>query len=331
MTPQMKDKLSHVFEKNFDFLHLKRSTGEATANKIVEVLTENNIPADKMRGQAYDGAAAMSSEKTVKPLASKLQKRDLNVHEARTLITDRIERVKEMRGVDVEFETWYEDCKRIANQLEIEEKFPRTCHRQTQRTNIGSSCPQQYYKATVAVPFLDHLSTELNDRFHKDDRVAYAFSYLVPKQMFTLSDSEIQKLSSEFFFWDSDLRCSSSQDLQGHLFEWKSSCGKLDEKGITADNLLDTYKIADGDIFPDIKTLLHIGCTLPVTSCEAERSFSGLRHIKSYMRSTMNEDRLSSLALMHLHHARTINAGAICQRFVMQNKRRMFKSSILYN
>lgn len=143
---------------------------------------------------------------TVKPLSSKLQKHDLNIYEARTLITDRVERVKEMReGVDAEFETWYEDCKRIVDELQIEEKVPRTCGRQTQRTDIGSSTPQQYYKGTVAVPFLDHLSTELNDRLNKDDSVAYAFGCVVPKQMVTLSDSEMQKLSSEFFFWESDL------------------------------------------------------------------------------------------------------------------------------
>lgn len=88
----------------------------------------------------------------MKPLASKLQKHDLDVYEACTLITDRVERVKEMRdGVDAEFNTWYEDCKRIAYELQIEEKVPRTCGRQTQ-----SSTPQQYYKGTVAVPFLDH-------------------------------------------------------------------------------------------------------------------------------------------------------------------------------
>ncbi|XP_060074027.1 52 kDa repressor of the inhibitor of the protein kinase-like [Ylistrum balloti] len=292
-----------IREEFFDFLHLKRTTVETTAIKIVEVLTENNIPVDKIRGQAYDGAAAMSSEKVgcqariksvnqhalythcnghvlnlsiahackiplvrnmidgvnatfvffdVSPkrqrffehvlqhhgpkskrkkllglcktrwverhtcydislacilpslnvsspsktqnlrktlkmsgrgmrklklqpgivgysavvpgfgyihqrkgcsadsqttCIKKLQKRDLDVYEARTLITDRIERVKEMReGVDVEFEMWYEDCKRIA---------------------------------TVAVPFLGHLSTELNDIIHKDDSVAYAFCCLV--------------------------------------------------------------------------------------------------------------------------------------------------------
>eukprot|EP00731_Ephydatia_muelleri_P012068 Em0006g962a len=33
----------------------------------------------------------------------------------------------------------------------------------------------------------------------------------------------------------------------------------------------------------------------PLTSCEAERSFSGLRRLKNYMRSTMKEDRLNGL------------------------------------
>ena len=149
--------------------------------------------------------------------------------------------------------------------------------------------------------------------------------------MSNLSQSEMQRLSSDLLFWESDLKSSSSNDLQAQLYEWKLACGKLTDKGIKPDSLLDTYRITDGDIFPDIKTLLHIGCTLPVTSCEAERSFSGLRRIKSYMRSTMNEDRLSALALMHLHHAKNIDTKTICQMFVAKHKRRMFQSCILYD
>ena len=127
------------------------------------------------------------------------------------------------------------------------------------------------------------------------------------------------------------MQSSSLNDLQAQLFEWKRACGKFIDKGIKTDSLLDTFKITDGYVFPDIKTLLHIGCTLPVTSCEAERSFSGFRRIKNFMRSTMNEDRLSALALMHLHHKRNIDTKTICQTFVVQNKRRMFHSSILYD
>ena len=35
---------------------------------------------------------------------------------------------------------------------------------------------------------------------------------------------------------------------------------------------------------------------------EAERSFSGLRRIKTFLRSSMGIERLAGLALMHLHN-----------------------------
>ena len=44
---------------------------------------------------------------------------------------------------------------------------------------------------------------------------------------------------------------------------------------------------------------------LPATSCSAERSFSGLRRLKTYLRSTMGQTRLSNLALLHLERPTT--------------------------
>ena len=49
------------------------------------------------------------------------------------------------------------------------------------------------------------------------------------------------------------------------------------------------------------KTLPHfakaakIRATIPATSCSAERSFFGLRQLKTYLRSTMGQTRLSNL------------------------------------
>jgi len=37
--------------------------------------------------------------------------------------------------------------------------------------------------------------------------------------------------------------------------------------------------------------------TIPVTTCAAERSFSGLRRLKTYLRSTLSQVRLNSTAL----------------------------------
>ena len=50
-----------------------------------------------------------------------------------------------------------------------------------------------------------------------------------------------------------------------------------------------------------IHTALVLYMILPSTSCEAERSFSMLRRLLNYLQSTMNQERLSSLAMLHSH------------------------------
>ena len=52
--------------------------------------------------------------------------------------------------------------------------------------------------------------------------------------------------------------------------------------------------------FPELLNVLKILATMPVTSCEAERSFS-LKRLKTYLRSMMGEDRLNSLAVLNIH------------------------------
>ncbi|KAI0211596.1 hypothetical protein LSAT2_003568, partial [Lamellibrachia satsuma] len=59
--------------------------------------------------------------------------------------------------------------------------------------------------------------------------------------------------------------------------------------------------------FPNFRTLLRIGCTLPDGSCEAERSFPCLRPVKTYLRNRMGEDRLSGLTLMNMNRGMEID------------------------
>ena len=46
--------------------------------------------------------------------------------------------------------------------------------------------------------------------------------------------------------------------------------------------------------FPNIATVYKICLTIPVSSVSAERSFSCVKRLKSYLRSTMGQERLSS-------------------------------------
>ena len=44
------------------------------------------------------------------------------------------------------------------------------------------------------------------------------------------------------------------------------------------------------DRVPNIFVLLKIGCTLPVTSCECERSFSAMRRLRAWLRVSMKTE-----------------------------------------
>ena len=48
------------------------------------------------------------------------------------------------------------------------------------------------------------------------------------------------------------------------------------------------------------KELIAIFLCMPSSNPTAERSFSGLRRIKTWLRATMKEDRLASIARLHL-------------------------------
>ena len=54
------------------------------------------------------------------------------------------------------------------------------------------------------------------------------------------------------------------------------------------------------DILPVLYKVASILATIPATSCSAERSFSALRRIKTFLRSTMGQDRLSSIAVINI-------------------------------
>ena len=54
------------------------------------------------------------------------------------------------------------------------------------------------------------------------------------------------------------------------------------------------------ECFPNLLDTLQIAMTIGVTSASAERSFSSLKRIKSYLRSTMSQERLNNLSLLHI-------------------------------
>ena len=74
--------------------------------------------------------------------------------------------------------------------------------------------------------------------------------------------------------------------------------------------------------FPNINIALRILGTIPISSCECERSISALRRVKTWHRSTMGEERLNGLALLCLHREIKVDVKDVIKRFASAKQRR---------
>ncbi|XP_065654903.1 52 kDa repressor of the inhibitor of the protein kinase-like [Hydra vulgaris] len=119
-------------------------------------------------------------------------------------------------------------------------------------------------------------------------------------------------------FYKSDLPHFSSIHAELELWEefWK-------EKTELPSTILDTLKFMDMRGFPNILEAFHILATIPITTCECERSISTLRRIKTYTRSTMSENRLNGLALMSIHQEIVPDINRVIEIFASKGDRKL--------
>ena len=61
-------------------------------------------------------------------------------------------------------------------------------------------------------------------------------------------------------------------------------------------------KTVTKDSYPNLYKMLQLALTLPIGSSTTERSFSAMRRIRNWLRSTMGQSRFSSLAILNIEH-----------------------------
>ena len=71
-------------------------------------------------------------------------------------------------------------------------------------------------------------------------------------------------------------------------------------------------------IYSEVNTVLQLLLTVPASSATAERSFSTLRRLKNYLRTTMTAARLNNLTLLHVYQERvdSINIDKVADDFI---------------
>ena len=143
---------------------------------------------------------------------------------------------------------------------------------------------------------MDELLQQLNDRCSMDNRhVIQCLFSIIPSLI--VDNANIQGIAADLTQFEEDL--PSPKSILSELQQWKLYWQRK-EKDVACD-LRTSLLHCDGDAFPNTRQLPLLGCTIPITSAEAERSFSLFRRIKTHLRNRMNESRLSSLSPMAMH------------------------------
>ncbi|CAH3108699.1 unnamed protein product, partial [Pocillopora meandrina] len=329
-----------IREEFLEFKYLERTTGAAVSETLLSTLRSLNIPIEDCRGQGYDGAASMSSQRVgvqanilthapnaayVHCLTVKLQKKTNDIFKAFSMVTEVKATYKRLRAnLPTHFDEIYDQAVTMAEKVGVAPTAPRIAERQRHRANAPAVDPKEHYRVNVAVPFFDHIISELDDQFSSLTLRVSKLLGLVPS---VIQESRVtaQQLTGLVDLYKDDL--PSPQLFSSEFQRWKIM---VQNGRIAADSCASSLKACDPDDFPNLCILLKIAATLPVTTCECERSISTMRRLNNYMRCTMGESRLSSLALMHIKYDMSVNLEEIVNLFEGLHPRMMQFASLLY-
>ena len=263
-----------------------------------------------------------------KGLSVKLQGRYVDVVRAHQDIESVKTTLKGVRSrVDDFHGQVYEQVLVLRQSIDVVEVAPRQANRQQHRQNIPSDSVSDYYKHNLTIPILDHLNNELDTRFGTScSQNLSEFMQLLPFEVVkTASPLKPENFRGLLQLYGNDLPSVKSFDVELDLWQNKWTGNPEQAQVLNAPEKVLAH--TDYDYFPNIHTLIVIVATLPITSCECERSISMLKHVKTSLRSTMTENRLNGLAMLLYHRDIPITADEVVEKFVHSHPRRLLMSN----
>ncbi|XP_050055154.1 uncharacterized protein LOC114132981 [Aphis gossypii] len=152
---------------------------------------------------------------------------------------------------------------------------------------------------------MDSLISELNKRkiAYEDINEKFKFLFCITE----ISSSEVRHQSAVLQkYYSKDLPVSFSNECI-HFQSYLLTLPKDNAPKTILGMLQKIIKSNLQDVFPYISIALRMFLCCPASNCSAERSFSALKRIKTYLRSSTKDDRLNDLAILNIESELTVN------------------------
>lgn len=172
--------------------------------------------------------------------------------------------------------------------------------------------PEDYYRQ-LYFQILDQCTQSLRKRFDSE-----AISTVVQLENFALNEDSSYILPD---IYDADFDLNR---LHLHKTMFFDSAGVKNFKSLSDIVTIFRRKPHLKELLTEFLKLIKLIMTIPCTSCTAERSFSSLRRLKTYLRNTMTQRRLNDITVLNCHRDLTemVDLDKIAINFIGKNQLR---------
>ncbi|XP_022552196.1 zinc finger MYM-type protein 1-like [Brassica napus] len=262
-----------------------------------------------------------------------LQSKDMDIDIAIAQVKGLISFFKDYR--ETGFQAAKVEAEKIAIAMEIDHVFSVKVKRFIKKKQYHDEEPrkddedviftaEENSRINYFIKIVDQSLVSFEKRFDQLQSYEKTFGFLFDLKKLQLTNDDelmVSCVNLEVF-----LKHGDRSDIDGNelFMELKLLRGSLPTNIQNAAEILDFLKKVD-TCYPNTWTAYRIMMTIPVSVASAERSFSKLKLIKSYLRSCMSQERLNGLAIISIERkmAKKLDYTSLMNEFANKTARRI--------